>query len=732
MRRAADTCTMAQAPDTTPFADPASEAVLVTQVRRNPTNLQFITDALPVLVSYIGADLRYQFVNRAYERWFGLPRSQMVGRHVEQVLGTAAYAELRGHMETALSGQEVNVRSRVAYAHGGMRFVNARYVPDEAPDGSVLGFVALITDIGEEERANELRGAAALRTERLMKVTAAMAEAVDTAQVLEALVDRVAEALDASSLGLWLLSADGSVAELVRSVGYSANARAAISRVAVARSTAPLPVGDAIMRGQPLWIKSQGELLAQYPHVAGIASPDRAYSIACLPLLVRGERRGCLGFTFDDERVGDKDERDFLQLVARYSGQALERVRLLETNEQGRARAELLYELAASVIRADGVEEVFDGALDGIERALGASRCSILTFDAEGVMRFRAFRGLSEEYRKAVEGHSPWPRDIARPDPIVVSDVYSDPGLSSYRSLFEREGIGALGFIPLVWSGALIGKFMVYYPEPRSLSAAELDMARAIANHIAAAIGRFSVLAELQQTVRFNEIFTGMLGHDLRNPLGAIMAGAHIAMRRAEGEQLVKPLSRILSSGSRMARMIDQLLDFTRVRVGNGFPLDRRPTDLVPILRQVIDELCDAHPTHQFRLEGFDQDTLGNWDADRVSQVFSNLVANAVQHGTPERGVAVSIDGSRGDAVYVHVENGGSVSAELLPRMFEPMAGGDRRGEKSQGLGLGLYISREIVRAHGGSIEVATSGAGTTFSVRLPRGSERAGERPTA
>lgn len=721
---------MAQAPDTTPFADAASEAVLVTQIRRNPANLQFITDALPVLVSYIGTDQRYQFVNRAYERWFGLPRSQIVGRHVEQVLGKEAYAELRSHMEAAARGEEGNLRSRIPYAHGGVRFIHARYVPDVAPDGSVLGFVALVTDITEEERAKELREAAVLRTERLMKVTAAMAEAVDTAQVIEALVDRVAEALDASSLGLWLLSADGSMAELVRSVGYAADARAAISRVAVVRSTLPLPVTDAIVRGQPLWIRSQAELFAQYPHVAGIASPNRAYSIACLPLVVRGEPRGCLGFTFEDERVGDKDERDFLQLVARYSGQALERVRLLETNEQGRARAELLYELAAAVIRADSVQEVFDGALDGIERALGASRCSILTYDSEGVMRFRAFRGLSDEYRLAVEGHSPWPREASHPEPVIVPNVYADAGLSAYRALFQREGIGALGFMPLVWNGALIGKFMVYYPEPRSLSAAELDMGRAIANHIAAAIGRFSVLAELQQTVRFNEIFTGMLGHDLRNPLGAIMAGAHIAMRRAEGDQLVKPLSRILSSGSRMARMIDQLLDFTRVRVGNGFPLDRRPTDLVPILRQVLDELCDAHPTHHFRVEGFDGDALGNWDPDRISQVFSNLVANAVQHGTRERGVAVRIDGSRRDAVCVHIENGGNVPAALLPRMFEPMAGGDRRGEKSQGLGLGLYISREIVRAHGGSIDVATSAAGTTFSVRLPRGG--AGERPPA
>ncbi len=742
---------MAHAPDSNAFDDLASQAIRVTQIRHNPANLQFITDALPVLVSYIGPDQRYRFANRAYERWFGLARSEIVGQHMEQVLGASAYSELRAHVEAALRGEEISLRSRVAYARGGERFVSARYVPDIAPDGSVLGFIALISDISDEQGAIELREAAALRTERLLKVTAAMAEAVDATQVLETLVDRVAEAIGASSLGLWLLSADGSAADLARSVGYSGSARARISSVPVWTSPT-LPVIDAIRQREPLWIKSRADLLVAYPHLAPLTTPGSMYSIACLPLMVRGQPRGCLGFTFEDERVSDKDERDFLLLVARYSGQALERVRLLETerasraraeaavieaarlhaaNEQGRARTELLYELAAAVIRASTVEEVFEGALDGIERALGASRCSILTFDPDGVMRFRAFRGLSPEYRRAVEGHSPWSRQAVHPEPIVVPDVYADRDLSAYQPLFQSERIGALGFIPLVWEGRLIGKFMVYYPEPRDLSPAELEMAKAIANHIAAAIGRFSALAELQQTVRFNEIFTGMLGHDLRNPLGAIMAGAHIAMRRAESEQLTKPLSRILSSGARMARMIDQLLDFTRMRLGTGFPLDQRETDMVPIVRQVIDELCDAHPAHHFRLEGVDGDTRGSWDADRISQVFSNLVANAVQHGTDARGVAVRIDGQSPEFVRVDVENGGMVPSDVLPRLFEPMAGGDRRREKSQGIGLGLYISREIVRAHGGSIDVSTCAqTGTRFSVCLPRASARPKPRP--
>jgi signal transduction histidine kinase len=168
--------------------------------------------------------------------------------------------------------------------------------------------------------------------------------------------------------------------------------------------------------------------------------------------------------------------------------------------------------------------------------------------------------------------------------------------------------------------------------------------------------------------------------------------------------------------------MIDQLLDFTRVRVGAGIPVNPGPSDLVPILRQVIGELEGAITRPAVRLEPVSGSTTGSWDSDRISQVFSNLVANALQHGMPEHAVCVRIDGTRANLVQVEIHNKGEVPPELLARMFEPMAGGNRRGDKSRGLGLGLYISQQIIKAHGGSIGAETSAeGGTTFSVQLPR-----------
>lgn len=424
----------------------------------------------------------------------------------------------------------------------------------------------------------------------------------------------------------------------------------------------------------------------------------------------------------------DAERRDLLLLVACYAGQALERLRLLQDTMEARLRAELLHGLARAVITAERVDPIYEAALEAIALGLGATRASVLSFDEEGVMRFRAWRGLSEEYRSAVEGHSPWTPDEKDAEPLFIPDVEQDPGLSEFLPLFRREGIGSLAFVPLVAGGRLLGKFMVYYEIPRTLTDSELATACAIADHVAAAMNRFDSLAELQRTLRFNEMFAGILGHDLRNPLSAIMTAAQILLLKNVGdERALRPVSRIVSSGERMSRLIDQLLDFSRIRLGSGLPLERREVDIVRLLRQLTEELELTNPEALIRLQ-HDGDAQGWWDEDRLGQLFSNLVGNAVQHGAVDRPVIVRVESGRD--VVVHIHNEGSVPADILPRLFEPMPSGERRWGDSQGLGLGLYIAHQIATAHAGTIQVDSSDVrGTTFTVTLPRGRGRGGTR---
>jgi PAS domain S-box-containing protein len=146
--------------------------------------------------------------------------------------------------------------------------------------------------------------------------------------------------------------------------------------------------------------------------------------------------------------------------------------------------------LTAAISRTRTVEEIYTAALDALRSGLNIERASILLFDPDGVMRFKAYRGLSEPYRRAVEGHTPWRPDTPNPQPILVRDVNADPSLASYLPVFQAEGIAAMAFIPLVSLERVIGKFMLYYETPTELTADDLQLATVIAAQVAFAVAR--------------------------------------------------------------------------------------------------------------------------------------------------------------------------------------------------------------------------------------------------
>jgi PAS domain S-box-containing protein len=146
--------------------------------------------------------------------------------------------------------------------------------------------------------------------------------------------------------------------------------------------------------------------------------------------------------------------------------------------------------LTQAISRTRTVEEIYATALDALGEGLGVTRASILLFDPDGVMRFKAYRGLSEQYRAAVEGHTPWTPDTPDAEPIVVADVTDDASLAAFLPVIRAEGIGAMAFIPLVSRGRVIGKFMLYYPGPHALRADEIQLAGLIASQVAFAVER--------------------------------------------------------------------------------------------------------------------------------------------------------------------------------------------------------------------------------------------------
>jgi signal transduction histidine kinase len=172
--------------------------------------------------------------------------------------------------------------------------------------------------------------------------------------------------------------------------------------------------------------------------------------------------------------------------------------------------------------------------------------------------------------------------------------------------------------------------------------------------------------------------------------------------------------------------MIRDILDFTRGRLGGRIPLNRQPTDLEVISRSVVDEIQTGHPTARVVVETAGKLT-GDWDPARIEQALSNLLANAVQHGGSD--IKLIASGEDLDQVVVTVSNGGRpIPPEQLPDLFAPFKT-VRENSSTSGLGLGLFIVREIVQAHNGSVAVTSSSEGTAFTFRLPR-SEAAGDHP--
>ncbi|HWU89316.1 MAG TPA: PAS domain S-box protein [Kofleriaceae bacterium] len=239
---------------------------------------------------------------------------------------------------------------------------------------------------------------------------------------------------------------------------------------------------------------------------------------------------------------------------------------------------------------------------------------------------------------------------------------------------------------------------------------------------------RDRLIEELMRTVHLNEMFTSVLAHDLRNPLNTILLAGQTLMGRADDTIGARALQRLTRSVARMQGMLDQLLDFSRARINGGISLDRKLADAGVIARDVAEEVRGAYPEAAIELCA-DGDLRGELDVDRIAQVLSNLVGNAIQHGRGDVPVALRLEGVSPDAITITIANGGTISAELLPLLFAPFRGAHQRGPRSQGLGLSLYLSDQIVRAHGGTLAAWSRDDRTELTVVLPRRAAWSGAR---
>lgn len=237
----------------------------------------------------------------------------------------------------------------------------------------------------------------------------------------------------------------------------------------------------------------------------------------------------------------------------------------------------------------------------------------------------------------------------------------------------------------------------------------------AIDQALAESIAHFS-----GQVERGRNLLLGMLGHDMRSPLQTVQMTAEYLGKLHAGSAVSTAAERLIHSGAHLQALLDDLVDFNRTNLGLGINIVRSEVDLGVVCAQELELLRVAHPRSQLELQVVG-DCQGSWDGRRIQQLLANLITNAIRHGVQEAPVRVKLVGATTD-VRIEVNNSGSVTdEETLGRLFDPLWRGPAK-ELPPGLGLGLYIVREIAEGHGGTAEVRSDHRETVFTVLLPRG----------
>jgi signal transduction histidine kinase len=263
---------------------------------------------------------------------------------------------------------------------------------------------------------------------------------------------------------------------------------------------------------------------------------------------------------------------------------------------------------------------------------------------------------------------------------------------------------------------AVLRLWMAEVPSSRDAIDDMIRFNEAVDQAVAESVAEFA-----QEAESWRQVFLGVLGHDLRGPLGVIVATSELLSRMAQDTPYTEPAQRIIRSGKRMSRLLDDLLEYSRTALGMGIRITRKETDLHDAVHDEVDLLRAGLPDARIRLESSGR-TQGHFDASRIREALGNLVINAAKYGDAKGEILVRLDGDAEQARLRVRNTGTTLPVESLAAMFEPLQRGTSiaaTGEDAS-LGLGLFIVREIAKAHGGGVTATSSDNATEFTMRLP------------
>ncbi len=582
------------------------------------------------------------------------------------------------------------------------------------------------------------------RTARLHRLTAHLSTALRAQDVAAIVVDEGTEALEAHSGGLWLLDATGTRLQMIRSSGYGGDALATVSRLPV---DPQIPIADAVIRGEPVWLSSRSDYEARYAQSAARTRTmmPSGYSVAALPIKVGGRVDGVLAVTFSNERGFDEDDRAYLNFLALHCAQGFERSRLYESEIQSRRDAEAAKERAVFLSKASAVlgssldyEETLRNVASlavptigdwcGVELVLDKSgetmQVAVAHIDPDKV---RYAHELRHRYPPDPNGKTGVPNVLRTgaselypeiPDELLVASAVDAEHLRISREL----GLQSAMIVPIKDRDTVLGaiSFVIAGPD-RRYSTDDLVMAEQLAARAGAAISNAKLYTAAREAIRERDEFMLVAGHELRTPLAAMSLHHEALVGTRDGTPIEKVRERggkLRAQSERLARLVEDLLDVSRLSAGR-LTLDPDEFDLATLVREIVDRMKDELDRAGSPVTIDADEVRGRWDRARIDQVVTNLLGNALKYGKGSP-IEVSVKREGNRASVVVSDQGIGIAAEDQPRIFQRFERAVS-SRKFGGLGLGLWITSQLVEAHRGSIEVQSEpGKGSAFTVTLP------------
>jgi PAS domain S-box-containing protein len=450
---------------------------------------------------------------------------------------------------------------------------------------------------------------------------------------------------------------------------------------------APLPAGASVLTREPVWLESE-EDVARFP---GLLASWRAAGRpiwASVPLVLDEAAAGVLGVSFDAGRRVDALDRAFAIAIAQECANALERARLYEEERELRARAEQTGALLEAFVANIPTGLAF------VDRELRYVRVN---------RALAAMNGLPAEAHLGKRVHE------ILGDPRWAEQV--EAAQAALRDAVER-GVTRLdeaSTLEVPPGSGQIHHFLTSIYPVRTPSGAILGAG--------ASIRDVTALREAQELQR---LLVGIVGHDIRNPLGVIATSAALLATTSLDARQQQVVARIRRASESIGSLAQQLLDYTVIQAGRRLPIAPAAVELGPLLAAVVDDFRALHPDRTLRADAAPDGPV-SWDAERVRRLLANLLSNAVKYGDPAAPIAMACRAEGADVVLEIGNRGPTIPPDRLARIFEPLEQGDDSARRGGGIGLGLFIAREIAHAHGGRVEARSADGATTFAVRLPR-----------